>query len=130
MAYFSSDPLVYGILTEIPAVFLLYDSPRWSGGFLVLIFGVSVWNGGGFYIEVFGRKSVFSFLACLSCGSTILSIRFERELEAMRKELAEATSRSGRSSPNSGLSLPGSDDESSPLGQAATLPTEPGNKQD
>lgn len=108
---FMTGQLVYGILTEIPAVFLLYDSPRWSGGFLVLIFGVSVWNGGGFYIEVFGRK-------------------FERELEAMRKELAEATSRSGRSSPNSGLSLPGSDDESSPLGQAATLPTEPGNKQD
>jgi len=43
---------------------------------------VSVWNGGGFYIEVFGRK-------------------FERELEALRKELADATARSGRSSPTS-----------------------------
>jgi hypothetical protein len=50
--------LVYGLLTEIPAVFLLYDSPRWSGLFLIAIFAVSVWNGGGFYIEVFGRKYV------------------------------------------------------------------------
>jgi hypothetical protein len=39
-------------------VFLFYDSPRWSAAFLILIFGVSVWNGGGFYIEVFGRKYV------------------------------------------------------------------------
>jgi hypothetical protein len=45
-------------LTEIPAVFLLYESAAWSGVFLLLIFGVSVWNGGGFYIEVFGRKFV------------------------------------------------------------------------
>jgi hypothetical protein len=49
---------VYSILTELPAVYLLYDSPRWSGSFLILIFAVSVWNGGGFYIEVFGRKYV------------------------------------------------------------------------
>ncbi|KAG8936138.1 hypothetical protein FRC00_009701, partial [Tulasnella sp. 408] len=41
--------------------------------FLLIIFGVSVWNGAGFYIEVFGRK-------------------FERELEALRKELAETRS--------------------------------------
>jgi hypothetical protein len=51
----------------------------------MFIFSVSVWNGGGFYIEVFGRK-------------------FERELEALRKELADSSnntssSRSGRSSP-------------------------------
>lgn len=50
--------LVYSVLTELPAVYLLYDSPRWSGTFLILIFAVSVWNGGGFYIEVFGRKCV------------------------------------------------------------------------
>ncbi|KAB5594048.1 membrane protein [Ceratobasidium theobromae] len=54
------------------AIFLLYTSAKWSGAFLLFIFSVSVWNGGGFYIEVFGRK-------------------FERELEALRKELAEAT---------------------------------------
>lgn len=52
---------VYAVLTELPAVFLLYDSSIWSGAFLILIFSVSVWNGGGFYIEVFGRKSVSRF---------------------------------------------------------------------
>jgi hypothetical protein len=49
---------VYGVLTELPAVFLLYDSAFWSGAFLLFIFSVSVWNGGGYYIEVFGRKCV------------------------------------------------------------------------
>ncbi|KAG2148065.1 hypothetical protein DEU56DRAFT_108503 [Suillus clintonianus] len=83
---FMAGQLVYSLLTELPAVFLLYDSPVWSGAFLISIFSVSVWNGGGFYIEVFGRK-------------------FERELEALRKELADSSnnntnsSRSGRSSP-------------------------------
>ncbi|KAG9094554.1 hypothetical protein FRC06_010696 [Ceratobasidium sp. 370] len=57
---------------------------EWSGAFLLLIFAVSVWNGGGYYIEVFGRK-------------------FERELEALRKELAEATA-AGYSS--SGINTP------------------------
>lgn len=49
---------VYAILTEVPAVYLFYDSSFWSGVFLIFIFAVSVWNGGGFYIEVFGRKYV------------------------------------------------------------------------
>ncbi|KAF8644645.1 hypothetical protein AX16_008357 [Volvariella volvacea WC 439] len=81
---FMSGQLVYAILTELPAVFLLYDSSIWSGIFLIVIFAVSVWNGGGFYIEVFGRK-------------------FERELEALRKELAESAARSesGRTTPTS-----------------------------
>jgi hypothetical protein len=48
--------IVYAILTELPVVFLFYDSVVWSAGFLLVIFSVSVWNGGGFYIEVFGRK--------------------------------------------------------------------------
>ena len=43
---------VYSILTELPAVYLLYDSSVRSTIFLFLLFGVSVWNGGGFYIEV------------------------------------------------------------------------------
>ncbi|KAF9246898.1 hypothetical protein BU15DRAFT_38475 [Melanogaster broomeanus] len=80
-AYFMVGQFLYSTLTELPAVYLLYDNPRWSGAFLILIFAVSVWNGGGFYIEVFGRK-------------------FERELEALRKELAENSSRDGRSSPS------------------------------
>ncbi|KAH9947308.1 hypothetical protein B0H21DRAFT_692213 [Amylocystis lapponica] len=86
---FMFGQFVYSVLTELPAVFVLYDSAFWSGVFLVFIFGVSVWNGGGFYIEVFGRK-------------------FERELEMLRKELAEATSQSERSSPTLG---PQSDDD-------------------
>ncbi|KZT41134.1 hypothetical protein SISSUDRAFT_370114 [Sistotremastrum suecicum HHB10207 ss-3] len=114
--FFMFGQFVYALVTEIPAVFLLYDSKFWSGAFLLLIFGVSVWNGGGFYIEVFGRK-------------------FERELEALRKELAEATARSEGSS-NSGRTSPvPSDDEGasshdSPLMMSKPLPaiqiTEPG----
>lgn len=50
--------LVYAVLTELPAVYLLYDSSFWSAAFLLGLFSVSVWNGGGFYIEVFGRKYV------------------------------------------------------------------------
>ncbi|XP_006460144.1 hypothetical protein AGABI2DRAFT_68552 [Agaricus bisporus var. bisporus H97] len=78
---FLGGQLVYAVLTVLPAVLLLYNSSIWSGCFLILIFAVSVWNGGGFYIEVFGRK-------------------FERELEALRKELGEAAIRSsGTSTP-------------------------------
>ncbi|KAJ2930217.1 hypothetical protein H1R20_g6857, partial [Candolleomyces eurysporus] len=80
---FMFGQLLYAILTELPAVFLLYDSATSSAVFLLVIFAVSVWNGGGFYIEVFGRK-------------------FEREVEALRKELAEATARlPGSASPGS-----------------------------
>ena len=55
-AVFMGGQLLYAILTELPAVYVFYDSPFWSNMFLLLIFSVSVWNGGGFYIEVFGRK--------------------------------------------------------------------------
>ncbi|KZT12897.1 uncharacterized protein LAESUDRAFT_638692 [Laetiporus sulphureus 93-53] len=75
---FMIGQFVYSVLTELPAVFLLYDSSFWSGAFLILIFAVSVWNGGGFYIEVFGRK-------------------FEKELEELRKELAESSPRNNGS---------------------------------
>ncbi|KAJ3747357.1 hypothetical protein DFH05DRAFT_803600 [Lentinula detonsa] len=78
---FMLGQLAYSIVTELPAVFILYDSPFWSGAFLISIFAVSVWNGGGFYIEVFGRK-------------------FERELEALRKELAESAQASPPSEPS------------------------------
>ncbi|KAI9513475.1 hypothetical protein F5148DRAFT_1273104 [Russula earlei] len=77
---FMLGQFVYSVLTDVPPVFILYDSPLWSGSYLLFILSVSVWNGGGFYIEVFGRK-------------------FERELETLRKELAEAQGRSQRSSP-------------------------------
>lgn len=81
-------------------MFLLYDSATLSAIFLLIIFSVSVWNGGGFYIEVFGRKSVV-----FTCFNHVLYssfVRFEREVEALRKELAEATARlSGSASPSS-----------------------------
>ena len=51
---------MYSIITELPAVFLLYDSAFWSSAYILFLFAVSVWNGGGFYIEVFGRKCVSS----------------------------------------------------------------------
>jgi len=92
VAAFMLGQLLYSIVTELPAVYILYDSSFWSGVFLVSIFSVSVWNGGGFYIEVFGRK-------------------FERELEALRKELADTTARSGRSSPTSIDALSGGPSE-------------------
>lgn len=82
--YFMLGQLLYSVLTSLPAILLLYTSAKWSGAFLLLIFSVSVWNGGGFYIEVFGRK-------------------FERELEALRKELAEATA---AGYPGSGANTP------------------------
>ena len=90
-------------------MFVLYDSPLWSGIFLLVIFAVSVWNGGGFYIEVFGRKYVVLFPSICQARLMLTSsshLRFERELEELRKELAEATamrpsvsSASGRTSP-------------------------------
>ncbi|KAI0037042.1 hypothetical protein K488DRAFT_39765 [Vararia minispora EC-137] len=85
--YFMLGQFVYAILTEIPCIFLLYESKFWSIVFLHVIFDFSVWNGAGFYIEVFGRK-------------------FERELEKLRKELAEANSalQSNRTSPTLALS--------------------------
>ncbi|KAH8106295.1 hypothetical protein BXZ70DRAFT_919035 [Cristinia sonorae] len=97
---FMLGQLVYSIITELPAVFLLYDSKTSSAIFIFFIFAVSVWNGGGFYIEVFGRK-------------------FERELEALRKELAEAYARS--SSPSSPSLGPQSDDGLSTVGNSPPL---------
>ncbi|KAK7061395.1 integral to membrane protein [Favolaschia claudopus] len=100
---FMAGQLVYGVLTEAPAVYLLYDSPFWSGAFLILILSVSVWNGGGFYIEVFGRK-------------------FERELEALRKELAESNARSGLETP---LGTPGVSSVPSEDGQSSAEDSPP-----
>jgi len=113
-AAFMLGQLVYAVVTELPAVYLLYDSSFWSAAFLLIIFSVSVWNGGGFYIEVFGRK-------------------FERELEALRKELADSTARSGLSSPTSldAVNSPSDEDLSilggSPLTTDNELPIETPN---
>ncbi|KIY45942.1 hypothetical protein FISHEDRAFT_48524 [Fistulina hepatica ATCC 64428] len=117
---FMAGQFAYAILTELPAVFLFYDSPAWSGAFLMIIFAVSVWNGGGYYIEVFGRK-------------------FERELEALRKELEASGRSSGTSTPSFVTSEEGhdnhvhdtddhSDDDSTSSVSAATSPSTPGSE--
>jgi hypothetical protein len=54
--YFMMGQFGYSIVTELPAIFVLYDSPGWSMIFLTVIFAACAWNGGGYYIEVFGRK--------------------------------------------------------------------------
>ncbi|KAK4701866.1 hypothetical protein P7C70_g4364, partial [Phenoliferia sp. Uapishka_3] len=69
-AAFMLGQAVYTFVTLIPPVFVLYDSKFWSSVYLLFVFSVSVWNGGSFYLEVFGRK-------------------FEKELLALRKELEE-----------------------------------------
>jgi hypothetical protein len=112
--------LIYTILTCLPVVYLLYYSSLWSGKplpfpsaylnwlaslllspslglFLIGIFGVSAWNGGGYYIEVWGRK-------------------FERELEALRKEVAEGVIKDGRSTPGGSLDLSSSTSTNGGLG--------------
>ena len=43
--------------------------------------------------------------------SNLMCYRFEKELEALRKELAEATARSGRSSPNGTIASMTDDEE-------------------
>jgi len=93
--YFMMGQFGYSIVTEFPAIFVLYDHPDWSMIFLAVIFAASAWNGGGYYIEVFGRK-------------------FERELDVLRKELAVAQSQSQNSQPQSGLSSPVASVPSSP----------------
>lgn len=44
----------------LPAATIFIHHSRSSNVFLVVIFAVSAWNGANFYVEVFGRKCVFS----------------------------------------------------------------------
>ena len=50
-------------------------------------------------------------LMVLVICSNLMCYRFEKELEALRKELAEATARSGRSSPNGTIASMTDDEE-------------------
>jgi hypothetical protein len=84
---------VYAILTELPAVFLLYDSSLWSGVFLIVIFAVSVWNGGGFYIEVFGRKFVPSLLFEVPFRPIGILLLFSEQIRARAGSASKRTSR-------------------------------------
>ncbi|KAH9910044.1 hypothetical protein F4778DRAFT_713893 [Xylariomycetidae sp. FL2044] len=59
----------YAVLTMLPCPLWFYS--RWaSAGFLMVVFGWSVYNGSTFYIDVFGK-------------------RFQKELEAMKAEVAK-----------------------------------------
>jgi hypothetical protein len=62
---------VYTIVCTLPAPWLFYNSRTASAAFCLSLILLSVWNGAGYYVEVWGR-------------------RFERELEKLRKEV-EAT---------------------------------------
>ncbi|MCO5613957.1 hypothetical protein L7F22_068237 [Adiantum nelumboides] len=59
---------VYTIVCTLPAPLLFYNSYKASAIFCLSLILLSVWNGAGYYVEVWGR-------------------RFERELEALRREV-------------------------------------------
>ncbi len=67
---FMAGQAVYTFVTLLVPVFVLYDSKVWCTIYLLAVFGVSVWNGASFYMEVFSRK-------------------FEKELLALRKEFEQ-----------------------------------------
>jgi len=67
---FMAGQAVYTFVTLLVPVFVLYDSKVWCSIYLLAVFGVSVWNGASFYMEVFSRK-------------------FEKELLALRKEFEQ-----------------------------------------
>ncbi|KAK4048311.1 hypothetical protein OIV83_004832 [Microbotryomycetes sp. JL201] len=67
---FIAGQAVYTFVTLLIPIFVLFDSKFWSSVYLLALFGVSVWNGASFYLEVFSR-------------------RFEKELLALRKEFEE-----------------------------------------
>ncbi|CDZ96415.1 Uncharacterized conserved protein [Phaffia rhodozyma] len=67
--------LVYTAVCFLPPIFFLWKSKVGSGVFLITVFAVATWNGASYYVEVWGRK-------------------FERELEALRKEMATLTTSS------------------------------------
>ena len=71
LTYFCVYQLVYTVLTIAPT--LLYLRYCWLHSLLLVgVFGVCVWNGGSFYIEVFSRRYVAELekaAAALNIGS-------------------------------------------------------------
>lgn len=63
----------------IPAATILMHSHLASDLVIILLFVVAVWNGGNFYVEVFGRK-------------------FEKELDQLKKEMDVLTQGMGMAS--------------------------------
>lgn len=77
---------LYAVLTMMPAVFFWYDSIRASSLFLAFTLAVSVWNGAGWYIEVWGRRFEKELLA------------LKREIDQSSAQIANVTVSSSRSS--------------------------------
>ena len=63
---------MYSIIFMIPAATIMMHSHTASDLVIILLFVVAVWNGGNFYVEVFGRK-------------------FEKELNALQREMEALT---------------------------------------
>lgn len=61
---------VYTFLSILPAPLVFYQHARVAAGFLTAIFVVATYNGGSFYIEVFGRQ-------------------FEKQLIALQRQIQE-----------------------------------------
>lgn len=63
---------MYSVAFMIPAATILMHSHAASDFVIILLFVVAVWNGGNFYVEVFGRK-------------------FEKEMDALKREMEVLT---------------------------------------
>lgn len=94
---------MYSIIFMIPAATILMHSRLASDLVIILLFVVAVWNGGNFYVEVFGRK-------------------FEKELEALKREMDVLTNSiaSGPSTPHTETGGMDSAPQSRPLSSAGT----------
>ncbi|KAK4687742.1 hypothetical protein P7C73_g2372, partial [Tremellales sp. Uapishka_1] len=104
--WFIFGQLIYSIIFMIPPATLFIRNATASSVFLITIFSVSVWNGGTFYVEVFGRK-------------------FERELEKLRKEM-DAASASTVSTNSVASTVPATPDDShSPFVDVASPDKQP-----
>jgi hypothetical protein len=84
---YMSIQYVYALLTMVPCPLWFWS--RWaSGSFLGLVFAWSVWNGATYYIDVFGK-------------------RFQKELEALKKDVAKWQSVAAQNGQLSPLLSPG-----------------------
>lgn len=76
----------YALLTMVPCPLWFWS--RWASGlFLATVFAWSVWNGATFYIDVFGN-------------------RFQKELEALKKDVAKWQSAAELAAGANGLGSP------------------------
>jgi len=92
----------YALLTMVPCPLWFWS--RWaSGAFLSAVFAWSVWNGATYYIDVFGT-------------------RFQKELEALKADVARWQNAAGPPSSSADTLLPGGEILGDGKGDLATLP--------